>query len=158
MSNIAAVHFRRINNPLSSKQAGNPRTYRINSTFKHMHINVCAHAQRRVSKHLKARLILKVRGLAVDCQKQTVESAESFSVAAHPGFNRPIRNKPFLLHAAAVPLRQVENDSPNFLWQSGKATQSLQIAVFADQVDRCGRSMFENNADFSAFNVSLDYV
>lgn len=77
MSNIAAGHFRRINNPLSSKQAGNPRTYRINSTFKHMHINVCAHAQRRVSKHLKAPLILKVRGLAVDCQKQTVESAES---------------------------------------------------------------------------------
>jgi len=77
VSNIAAGHFRRINNLLSSKQAGNPRTYRINSTFKHMHINVCAHAQRRVSKHLKVRLILKVRGLAVDCQKQTVESAES---------------------------------------------------------------------------------
>jgi hypothetical protein len=62
------------------------------------------------------------------------------------------------LHAAAVPLRQVENDSPNFLGQSGKATQSLKIAVFADQVDRCSRSMFENNADFSAFNVPLDYV
>ncbi len=70
-------HFHRINNLLSSKQAGNPRTYRINFTFKHMHINVCAHAQRRVSKHLKVQLILKVRGFALDCQTDSVESAES---------------------------------------------------------------------------------